>query len=280
MFQANELLIFWLVYFKRISQRRRIKKKTRKSVTGTVSSIAVPLGDHILSASGTVFRENERLSAVQELLGKALCPQEAAEIAVEAGGRVFVRADQEVEEIGNSMNVFWRESLSYFGLYRKLFQVEKKYTPVKISYGDNKEQYFLYYEPDRMISDKIVVWVHGGGWNAGGPYSFRKDQGLTIKLLLDQLFKKGYNRRNGEPVVLMGKSHIPMLLIQSKHDGLIDFACAEDFAKRAKELGNDCELYSVTDEKNTHSWYTAGIFLETREENKGLDKFFSWIEER
>ena len=161
------------------------------------------------------------------------------------------------------MNDFWRESLSYFGLYRKLFQVEKKYTPVKISYGDNKEQYFLYYEPDRMISD-----------------SFRKDQGLTIKLLLDQLFKKGYNRRNGEPVVLMGKSHIPMLLIQSKHDGLIDFACTEDFAKRAKELGNDCELYSVTDEKNTHSWYTAGMFLETREENKGLDKFFSWIEER
>ena len=178
------------------------------------------------------------------------------------------------------MNDFWRESLSYFGLYRKLFQVEKKYTPVKISYGDNKEQYFLYYEPDRMISDKIVVWAHGGGWNAGGPYSFRKDQGLTIKLLLDQLFKKGYNRRNGEPVVLMGKSHIPMLLIQSKHDGLIDFACTEDFAKRAKELGNDCELYSVTDEKNTHSWYTAGMFLETRDENKGLDKFFSWIEER
>ena len=277
------------------------------------------------------------------------------------------------------MNDFWRESLSYFWLYRKLFQVEKKYTPVKISYGDNKEQYFLYYEPDRMISDKIVVWAHGGGWNAGdpqyfdfvgqcvcgqgyrfvslgyrlapkykypcqlkdvcaaynsaisylkengidtskvivagpsagahltsimcycrkvqerygvdtsniigfigsgGPYSFRKDQGLTIKLLLDQLFKKGYNRRNGEPVVLMGKSHIPMLLIQSKHDGLIDFACAEDFAKRAKELGNDCELYSVTDEKNTHSWYTAGMFLETRDENKGLDKFFSWIEER
>ena len=26
--------------------------------------------------------------------------------------------------------------------------------------------------------------------------------------------------------------------------------------------------------------YTAGMFLETRDENKGLDKFFSWIEER
>ena len=32
------------------------------------------------------------------------------------------------------------------------------------------------------------------------------------------------------------------------------------------------------DKKNTHSWYTAGMFLETREENKELDKFFSWID--
>ena len=247
-----------------------------------------------------------------------------------------------------------------------------------ISYGSNKEQYFLYYEPDKVTSEKIIVWVHGGGWNAGnpkffdyvgqcvcdqgyrfislgyrlspkykypcqikdvceaynsavrylkkkeidvskiiiagpsagahltsimcycrkvqrkygvdvsdiigfigsgGPYSFRDDQGLTIKLLQRQLFRKGYNRRNGEPAALMGKSHIPMLLIQSRHDGLVEYACAEDFARRAEELGNVCELYSVTDKKNTHSWYTAGMFLETREENKGLDRFFSWIEE-
>ena len=275
------------------------------------------------------------------------------------------------------MNDFLREGLSYFGLYWKLFQVKKKYTPVKISYGKNKEQYFLYYEPGIVTSDKIILWVHGGGWNAGnpeffdyvgqcvcdqgyrfvslgyrlspkykypcqlkdvceaynsaisylkekgidtskviaagpsagahltsimcycrkvqdkynvdvsniigfigsgGPYSFRADQSLTLSLLLDQLFKKGYDRRNGEPAALMGKSRIPMLLIQSRHDGLVEYACAEDFAKRAEELGNTCELYSVSDKKNTHSWYTAGMFLESREENKGLDKFFSWIE--
>ena len=276
------------------------------------------------------------------------------------------------------MNDFLRESLSYFGLFRKMFQVKKKHKPVTVSYGNHKDQYFLYYEPKRVISDKIIVWVHGGGWNAGnpkffdyvgqciceqgyrlvslgyrlsprykypcqlkdvceaynsavgymnnkgidvskiivagpsagahltsimcyskkvqekygvdvsnikgfigsgGPYSFRDDQGLTIRLLLGQLFRKGYNRRNGEPVALMEKSDIPMLLIQSKHDGLLEYACAEDFADKAKKLGIICELYSVTDKKNTHSWYTAGMFLENREENKGLDKFFSWIEE-
>lgn len=275
------------------------------------------------------------------------------------------------------MNDCLRESLSYFGLYRKMFQVRKKYTPVKVSYGENKEQYFLYYEPDKISSDKVIVWVHGGGWNAGsprffdyvgqnvcdqgyrfislgyrlspkykypcqirdvcraynsavnymtergidvskiiaagpsagahltsimcycrkvqerynvdisniigfigsgGPYSFREDQGLIIRLLQDQLFKKDYDRRNGEPVSLMHTNHIPMLLIQSKHDGLIEYACAEDFAKKAEEVGNTCELYTVTDRKNTHSWYTAGMFLESREENKGLDRFFLWIE--
>ncbi len=273
---------------------------------------------------------------------------------------------------------YLRENLSYFGLYWKMFQVKKKCKPVKVSYGRDKEQYYLYYEPKKVVSDKIIVWVHGGGWNAGnpnffdyvgqcvcaqgyrfvslgyrlspkykypcqikdvckaynaamdylnkagvdiskvvvagpsagahlssimcycrkvqdkygvdisniigyigsgGPYSFREDQGLTIKMLLNQLFRKGYNRRNGEPEALMSKNSIPMLLIQSKHDGLIEYACAEDFAKKANEIGNRCELYSVEDKKNTHSWYTAGMFLESRVENKGLDKFFSWIEE-
>ena len=71
-----------------------------------------------------------------------------------------------------------------------------------------------------------------------------------------------------------------MLLIQSRHDGLIEFACAEDFAARAEELGNRCEIYPVEDKKDTHSWYTAGVFAKRREENKSVDKFFNWVEER
>ncbi len=67
---------------------------------------------------------------------------------------------------------YLRESLSYFGLFRKMLQVRKKYKPVRVSYGDNKEQYFLYYEPEKITSDKIIVWVHGGGWNAGNPKFF------------------------------------------------------------------------------------------------------------
>ena len=65
-----------------------------------------------------------------------------------------------------------RESMSYFGLYWKMLMVKKKYEPVKIPFGKNKDQYFLYYEPQKVRSEKVIVWVHGGGWNAGSPKFF------------------------------------------------------------------------------------------------------------
>lgn len=275
------------------------------------------------------------------------------------------------------MNDSLRESFSYFGLYKKMIHARKNIIPESVSFGNDKDQYFLYYEPDNIVSDKIIIWVHGGGWNAGtpkyfdfvgqcianagyrfvsigyrlspknkypcqiedvcsgyhssirylneknintskvivsgpsagahlssilcysrsvqetydvdvsnvigfigvgGPYSFSVKTSLSVRILLDQLFSKDYDRTNGEPCSLMTKNNIPMLLIQSRHDGLIDFLCAERFYEKAKSIGNECELYEVVDQKNTHSWYTAGMFLETRSENQGLDKFFSWIE--
>ena len=275
------------------------------------------------------------------------------------------------------MKDYMREMFSYPGLFWRMHRCKKTIIPEAVSYGSDENQYFLYYEPLKPVSEKIIYWVHGGGWNSGtprifdyvgqciagegyrmisggyrlapkhkypaqvkdvcacynaaikhlekkgidtskvivvgpsagahltsimcycekvqklchvdisniigyigfgGPYSFRDDQTKTISILLSQLFKKGYNRRKGEPVTLMTKNHIPMLLIQSRHDGVIEYGCAEDFAEKAKKVGNECEIYTVEDKKNTHSWYTAGLFLETRKENRGLDMFFSWIE--
>ena len=271
-----------------------------------------------------------------------------------------------------------RENLSYYPIFfRLLFKTKKEFTPERVDYGTDKEQYFLYYEPKERVSDKIVIWIHGGGWNAGnpkffdyvgqymaragyrfvsigyrlspknkypaqiidvcnaynaaikylndkgidtskvivsgpsagahlssilcyskkvqdeykvdvsnvigyigvgGPYSFRESQSMTLKMLLGMLFAKGYDRTEAEPWSLMTKNHIPMLLIQSRHDGLIEFECAEDLAGKAEMVGNSCEIYEVEDKRNTHSWYTAGYFLFERNENKTLDKYMTWIE--
>ena len=271
-----------------------------------------------------------------------------------------------------------RENLSYYPIFfRLLFKTKKEFTPERVDYGTDKEQYFLYYEPKEKVSDKIVIWIHGGGWNAGnpkffdyvgqymaragyrfvsigyrlspknkypaqiidvcnaynaaikylndkgidtskvivsgpsagahlssilcyskkvqdeykvdvsnvigyigvgGPYSFRESQSMTLKMLLGMLFAKGYDRTEAEPWSLMTKNHIPMLLIQSRHDGLIEFECAEDLAGKAEMVGNSCEIYEVEDKRNTHSWYTAGYFLFERNESKTLDKYMTWIE--
>ena len=251
------------------------------------------------------------------------------------------------------MKDYIRENLSY-GKLEKLRRSFPKYTtPEKVSYGEDKEQYFYFFEPEKVLSGKVILWVHGGGWNAGdpayfeyvgqcfaregyrsvslgyrlspknkypcqiedvckcfnsacefmkekgidtsslivagpsagahlssilcyskknqekygvdisgiigyigsgGPYSFSVKQGNTIKILENMLFPKGFDRSLAEPVSLMSKNSIPMLLIQSRHDGLIEFACAEEFKRKADTLGNICELYEVTDKENTHSW--------------------------
>ena len=271
-----------------------------------------------------------------------------------------------------------RENLSYYPIFfRLLFKTKKEFTPERVDYGTDKEQYFLYYEPKERVSDKIIIWIHGGGWNAGNPkffdyvgqymaragyrfvsigyrlspknkypaqiidvcnaynaaikylndkgidtskvivsgpsagahlssilcyskkvqdeykvdvsnvigyigvgglYSFRKSQSLTLRMLLGMLFAKDYDRTEAEPWSLMTKNHIPMLLIQSRHDGLIEFECAEDLAGKAEMVGNSCEIYEVEDKRNTHSWYTAGYFLFERNESKTLDKYMTWIE--
>ena len=73
------------------------------------------------------------------------------------------------------MNDYLRESLSYFGIYRELSKVKKIHKPEKVSFGDDKNQYFYYYEPSNAVSKKVIVWVHGGGWNAGGaPIAYEK----------------------------------------------------------------------------------------------------------
>lgn len=67
---------------------------------------------------------------------------------------------------------YFRENMSYFGLMSKVRRFPKNITPERIIYGEDKDQYYLYYEPQKILSDKVIVWIHGGGWNAGDPDFF------------------------------------------------------------------------------------------------------------
>ena len=70
------------------------------------------------------------------------------------------------------MKDYLRESFSYFGLYWRMLRARKHTTPVYKRFGSDKEQYFLCYKPEMIRSDKVIIWVHGGGWNAGNPRFF------------------------------------------------------------------------------------------------------------
>lgn len=84
--------------------------------------------------------------------------------------------------------------------------------------------------------------------------------------------------KSGEPLSkLTGGQKTRMLLIQSRHDGVIGFEQAEKFCRRALELGLDAELFEVAEARNTHSAYSAGIFLRACQESSTLRKVFSWI---
>ena len=70
------------------------------------------------------------------------------------------------------MNNYWRETFSYFGLFKEMNKVKKNFVPKKISFGSEKNQYLLHYKPNVMHSDKVIIGVHGGRWNAGNPKFF------------------------------------------------------------------------------------------------------------
>lgn len=113
-----------------------------------------------------------------------------------------------------------------------------------------------------------------------GPLCFDFPQTDTLNILMKDLFasKDRAFWKRGEPISkLEFKTNAKLLIIQSRHDGLIGYEQAEAFYKRAAELGMQAEICDVPEKQNTHSAYSAGIFLKERTESLTLDKVFDWI---
>jgi hypothetical protein len=43
----------------------------------------------------------------------------------------------------------------------------------KHSFGRDSKQYYLYFEPSGAIKQRIIVYIHGGGWMAGSPNQYK-----------------------------------------------------------------------------------------------------------
>ena len=116
----------------------------------------------------------------------------------------------------------------------------------------------------------------------GGPLCFDLPQTYVLNKLMKDLFssKDLSVWKQGEPILkLASGQNTRMLIIQSKHDGVVGFQQAEKFYKKAITLGISAELCDVLEKQNTHSAYSAGIFLKEPEESSTLCKLFNWIAE-
>lgn len=269
------------------------------------------------------------------------------------------------------------EFASYPSLFGKLLRYRKVLVPERIPFGDHPAQYVLHFSPDTSAQEKVVVYLHGGGWNSGNPSMFHfigqafaqagyhclmpgyrlapgyrfpaqiedvcagyaaglahleslgvsarrvvvvgssagahlgallcYDTAMQARFSIDparicgfaglgspccfQVRLNAYLRlmlRNlfGQNDFSIGEPHarltagqsIPMLLIHGRGDGVVDYANAEAFCARAASLGIPARLYTVSPPMDTHSVYSAGIFLNSREDDATLDALMTWIE--
>lgn len=114
-----------------------------------------------------------------------------------------------------------------------------------------------------------------------GPLCFDSPRTFELNKLAGDMFgnKDIAEWKKGEPIHKLSQgSSTKMLIIQSRHDGIVGFEQAEKFVARATELGISAEFYEVTEKRNTHSLYSAGIFLWEREQSPLLNKVLEWIE--
>ncbi|MBO4637389.1 MAG: alpha/beta hydrolase [Clostridiales bacterium] len=67
------------------------------------------------------------------------------------------------------MNDTVREYLSYGKFIIPLMKAKKTITPEEVRWGEHKDQYFHYFPAREPRKDKVVIYIHGGGWNSHEP---------------------------------------------------------------------------------------------------------------
>lgn len=139
----------------------------------------------------------------------------------------------------------------------------------------------LCFDTETQDKHHISPDIFHGFISLAGPLCFDYPQTHTLNILLKDLF--GSKDRSiwkcGEPLSkLQQKVTTKTLLIQSKHDGLVGYEQANRFFDRLTKLGIPAKIADVHEKQNTHSAYSAGIFLKERSQSPTLNLVFEWLE--
>lgn len=87
------------------------------------------------------------------------------------------------------------EYLSYPKLLWKLQKANRGIRVNRHKYGNGKNQYTLYFSPEKHSKETTIIYIHGGGWRQGSPTAF--------KCIGKRFADLGYN------TVLLGYRHAP-----------------------------------------------------------------------
>ena len=144
----------------------------------------------------------------------------------------------------------------------------------------------LVYDRELHAKYKIGAKRFVGFIGLAGPYCFEGKLPWALKQLLSDLFEKDQDWKEGEPYSKLDllnpgdyELNIPMYLIQSDHDGVLDMSHTLVFARKAIELNMPVTFYKVTDSKNTHTYYSTAVFFDDLSKSKTLQTIFKYIKE-
>ena len=145
----------------------------------------------------------------------------------------------------------------------------------------------LVYDKELHQKYKIGAKRFVGFIGLAGPYAFDDNTNTwVLKQLLSDLFEKDQDKKEGEPLSKIEKLEegdveltIPMYLIQSEHDGVLDMDQTLVFARAALKKKMKVTFYRVKDAKNTHTYYSTAIFFEDLAKCKTLQTVFSYIKQ-
>jgi len=142
----------------------------------------------------------------------------------------------------------------------------------------------LVYDKSLHAKYKIGAKRFAGFIGLAGPYCFEGKLPWALNQLVSDLFEKNQDWKEGEPYSKLDlltpadiETGIPMYLIQSDHDGVLDMNHTLVFARKAMEMNIPVTFYKVLDSNNTHTYYSTAVFFDNLTKSRTLQTIFKFI---